>query len=104
VQAALTRDLRDSPPEQADREAFVVASIDRRSKEIRALHTAHQALCALTDSLTRLFLTCTPEPPSEVLDQAKHRSKLRYERFLIAVAQNLASDTRGTMTELVDRA
>jgi len=104
VQAALTRDLRDSPPDHANREAFIVASIDRLSKEIRVLHTAHQALFALTDSLTRLFLTCTPEPPPEVLDQAKRRAKLRYERFLIAVAQNMTSDTRATLTELVDRA
>ena len=71
VQAATTRDIRDSPPDQSDREAFVAASLDRLSKEIRNLHTTQQALFAAVDSLTRLFLTCIPEPPPEALDQAK---------------------------------
>ena len=103
IQAVLTRDLRDSPPDQSDREAFVAASIDRLSKEIRNLHTTQQALFAAVDSLTRLFLTCIPEPPSEVLDQAKRRARLRYERYLVSVAQNMTSDSRATLTELVDR-
>ena len=103
IQAVLTRDLRDSPPDQSDREAFVAASIDRLSKEIRNLHTTQQALFAAVDSLTRLFLTCIPEPPPEALDQAKRKARLRYERYLVSVAQNMASDSRATLTELVDR-
>jgi hypothetical protein len=103
VQAATIRDLRDSPPDQSDREAFVAASLDRLSKEIRNLHTTQQALFAAVDSLTRLFLTCIPEPPPEALDQAKRKARLRYERYLVAVAQNMTSDSRATLTELVDR-
>ena len=34
IQAVLTRDLRDSPPDQSDREAFVAASIDRDRKSV----------------------------------------------------------------------
>jgi len=103
IQAVLTMDLRDSPPDQSDREAFVAASIDRLSKEIRNLHTTQQALFAAVDSLTRLFLTCIPEPPPEALDQAKRKARLRYERYLVSVAQNMTSDSRATLTELVDR-
>ena len=103
IQAVLTRDLRDSPPDQSDREAFVAASIDRLSKEIRNLHTTQQALFAAVDSLTRLFLTCIPEPQPEALDQAKRKARLRYERYLVSVAQNMTSDSRATLTELVDR-
>ena len=103
IQAVLTRDLRDSPPDQSDREAFVAASIDRLSKEIRNLHTTQQALFAAVDSLSRLFLTCIPEPPPEALDQAKRKARLRYERYLVSVAQNMTSDSRATLTELIDR-
>lgn len=103
VQAVVTRDLRDSTSEQADREAFVAASLDRLSKEIRTLHTAQQALFAVVDSLARLFLTCIPEPPPEALDQAKRRARLRYDRFLLSVAQNMTADSRATLTELIDR-
>jgi hypothetical protein len=103
IQAVLTRDLRDSPPDQSDREAFVAASIDRLSKEIRNLHTTQQALFAAVDSLTRLFLTCIPEPPPDALDQAKRKARLRYERYLVSVAQNMKAGSRATLTELVDR-
>ncbi len=103
IQAVLKRDLRDSPPDQSDREAFVAASLDRLSKEVRNLHTTQQALFAAVDSLTRLFLTCIPEPPSEALDQAKRKARLRYERYLVSVAQNMTSDSRATLSELVDR-
>ena len=103
IQAAVTKDLRDSPVEQSDREAFVAASVDRLSKEIRSLHTAQQAVFAAVDSLTRLFLTCIPEPPPDALDQAKRRARLRYDRFLLSVAQNMTSDSRATLTELIDR-
>jgi hypothetical protein len=103
IQTVLTRDLRDSPPDQSDREAFVAASLDRLSKAMRNLHTTQQALFAAVDSLTRLFLTCVPEPPPEALDQAKRKARLRYERYLVSVAQNMTSDSRATLTELVDR-
>ncbi len=103
IQAVLARDLRGSKSDGTDQETFVAASIDRLSKEIRGLHTGQQALFATIDSLTRLFLTCVPEPPAEVLDQAKRRAKLRYDRFLVSVAQNMTADTRVTLNELADR-
>jgi len=102
VQAVVVKDMRDSTSDQADRDAFV-ASLDRLAKEIRTIHTAQQALFAALDSLARLFLTCIPEPPPNVLDQAKRRAKLRYERFLLSVAQNMTSESRATLTELMDR-
>ena len=103
IQAVLARDLRSTQDGDADRDAMIAASIDRLAREIRTLHTAHQALFALTDSLTRLFLTCIPEPSAPALEQAKQRAKLRYQRFLISVAQNMTSDTRATLAELTDR-
>lgn len=103
IRAVLARDLRDQESDRTDGEAFVAASIDRLSKEIRSLHTGQQALFATIDSLTRLFLTCIPEPPADALDQAKRRAKLRYDRFLVSVAQNMTADTRATLGELADR-
>jgi len=102
-QSVLTRDLRGSPDDELNRDAIVAASIDRLSKEIRTLHTAHQALFSLTDSLTRLLLTCIPEPPPQALEQAKRQAKVRYDRFLLSVAQNMTSDTRATLADLTDR-
>ena len=103
IQTVLARDLRGSADNDLDRDAFVAASIDRLSREIRTLHTAHQALFALTDSIARLILTCIPEPLPQALEEAKRRAKLRYDRFLLSVAQNMTSDTRATLAELTDR-
>ena len=103
IQSVLSMDLRTAKDADTDRDACIAASIDRLSREIRTLHTAHQALFAMTDSLTRLFLTCIPEPPSQTLEQAKRQAKLRYSRFLLSVAQNMSSDTRATLADLADR-
>jgi hypothetical protein len=102
IRAVLQEDVRNAISDQENGQLFVAASIDRLSKEVRTLHTAQQALFASLDSLTRLFLTCIPEPPPEALDQAKRRARLRYNKFLLSVAQNMTSDARATMTELMD--
>jgi hypothetical protein len=102
VQAALVSDRKKSP-EETDRDAMIAASMERLSKEVRTVHTAQQALFAAVDSLARLFLTCIPEPPPEALEQAKRRARLRYDKFLLAVAQNMGSDSRATLTELIER-
>ncbi len=101
VQAVITKDLRYSAA--YDREAVVAASVNRLSKDIGVVHTAQQALFAAVDSLTRLFLTCIPEPSPQSLDQAKRKARVRYDRFLLSVAQNMTSDSRATLAELIDR-
>ena len=104
VRAAIASELRLGETALDRTEQNIAASIDRLAKEIRALHTAQQAAFALTDSLARLFLTCVPEPPHEVLDQARRRAKLRYDRFLRSVAQNMTTHSRASLAELSDRA
>lgn len=82
-------------------ETAVATSIDRVAKEMRRLHNANQALFALTDSLVRLFLTCTPEPPADALDATKRRAKLRYQRFMLSVAQNMTGDARSALLDVI---
>ena len=100
VRTILEQDLRKAS-QQDQLESTVAASIDRMAKELRRLHNANQALFALTDSLVRLFLTCTPEPAPESLDATKRRAKLRYDRFLLSVAQNMTGDARATLLEVL---
>ena len=98
--ALLEHDTRQN--QQHDKlETAVASSIDRVAKEMRRLHNANQALFALTDSLVRLFLTCTPEPPADVLDATKRRAKLRYERFMLSVAQNMTGDARAALLDVL---
>ena len=103
--AAYVRDLIEkdsrSTSESERLEASVAASIDRMAKEVRRLHSSNQALFALTDSLVRLFLTCTPEPSPEALDATKRRAKLRYDRFMLSVAQNMTGDSRSVLLDVL---
>ena len=103
LQALITRDVRESETDLADRQAYA-ASLDRLAREIRTVHTTQQAVFAAVDSLTRLFLTCIPEPAPNMLDQAKRLARMRYDRFLLSVAQNMTSESLATLSELVDDA
>lgn len=100
VRAVIDQDLRLGS-QQDQLEATVAASLDRMAREIRRLHNANQALFALTDSLVRLFLTCTPEPPPESLDATKRRAKLRYDRFMLSVAQNMTGDSKSALLDVL---
>jgi predicted HicB family RNase H-like nuclease len=103
VRMALENEMRHGEPAIAKTERIVSASIDRLARDLRTLQTAQQAVFALTDSLARLFLTCVPEPAAEVLDQAKRRARLRYDRFLKSVAQNMTADSQISLAELRER-
>jgi hypothetical protein len=103
VRIALENEMRHGEPAIAKTERIVSASIDRLARDLRTLQTAQQAVFALTDSLARLFLTCVPEPDPEVLDQAKRRARMRYDRFLKSVAQNMTADSQTSLAELTER-
>jgi hypothetical protein len=103
VRMALENEMRHGEPAIAKTERIVSASIDRVARDLRTLQTAQQAVFALTDSLARLFLTCVPEPAPEVLDQAKRRARMRYDRFLKSVAQNMTADSQTSLAELTER-
>lgn len=89
VRAAIVSELRSGETALDRTEQNIAASVDRVAKELRSLQGAQQSLFSLVDALVRLFLTCVPEPPSEMLDQAKAKARLRYDRFLLSVAQGL---------------
>lgn len=89
VRAAIASELRSGETALDRTEQNISATIDRLTREIRSLQSAQQGLFALTDTLARLFLTCVPEPPPDLLDQAKAKARLRYERFLLSVAQSM---------------
>jgi Arc/MetJ-type ribon-helix-helix transcriptional regulator len=102
IRSALQNELRGGETALDRTARAVAASLDRLSGDVRTLHTTQQAVFAITDSLTRLFLTCVPEPPPETLDQAKRKAKLRYSRFLKSVAQNMTGSSRAAISELTD--
>jgi hypothetical protein len=89
IRAAITSELRSGETALGRTEQNLVATIDRLTEEVRSLQTAQQGLFALTDALVRLFLTCVPEPPQDMLEQSKAKARLRYKQFLLSVAQGM---------------
>src|SRR5262245_35301765 len=103
IRAAVQNELRNGDSALDRTEQKIAASIERLSQDVRVLHTAQQALFALNDSLVKLLLTAIPEPPSEALDQARRRAKLRYERFILSVARSMNTEARDAIKTLTER-
>ena len=103
IRAAIERELagRESGVDAAEQR--IAASLDRMAREIRNLRIGQQALFAFVDVLAKTFLTCVPEPPTDVHDQAVARGKARYDRFLKSVGMAMVGDSQAAMAELLGR-
>jgi hypothetical protein len=84
-------------------EQRIAASLDRIARGIRSLRMGQQALFAFVDVLAKMLLTCVPEPPSDIHDQAVARGKLPYDRFLKSVGLSMVGDSQAAMAELQGR-
>jgi len=56
------------------------------AREMHNLRIGQQALFAFVDVPAKTFLTCVPEPPRDVHDQAVALGKMRYDSFSRALA------------------
>ena len=59
---------------------------------------------SLVNVLAKTFLTCVPEPPRDVHDQAVARGKAGYDRFLKSVGMAMVRESQAAMAELLGRA
>ena len=102
IRAAIERELagRESGVDAAEQR--IAASLDRMAREIRNLRLGQHVSFVFVDALAKTFLTCVPEPPRDVHDQAVARGKARYDRFLKSVGIGMG-DSRAAMTELLGR-
>ena len=96
---AIQKELRHDENAVAEVEERIAPTLNRQAKELRSVHTAQLATFAYVDALTKVLLTYIAEPPNEMLDQAKARAKRRYEKFLVSVAQNMATDAKAMLRE-----
>lgn len=82
-------------------EARLIASMQKIAKEFQALYTLVHVQLALTNSLLQYVLTCTIEPPEEVLPAARARARLRYTKILHLAAQEVATRNKATLEEVL---
>src|SRR5262245_57165963 len=79
IRQALENELRGRGSEYQLNQEPVVASIDRLTTEVFRLVRGQQALFAFLDSLTKVLLTCIPEPNGDAVEPAVAKGKLRYD-------------------------
>jgi len=83
-------------------EARLIASMQKVAKEFQALFTLVHAQFALTNSLLQYVLTCTIEPPEEVLPAARARARLRYAKILRLAGQEVATRNKATLEQVLE--
>ena len=103
IRGAIERELAGRESDVDAAEERIAASLDRMGREIRNLRLGQQALFAFVDVLAKTLLTCVPEPPRDVYDQAVARGKARYDRFLKSVGMGMVGDSEAAMKELLGR-
>jgi Arc/MetJ-type ribon-helix-helix transcriptional regulator len=100
IRQAVQNELGGRDAVGAEVEERIADSLSCLAKELRSVHTTHMATFALVDALVKVVLTCLPEPPAEVAEQARSRAKRRYQKFLVSVAQGMTGESKGALLEL----
>jgi hypothetical protein len=91
----------DNTEAMDDLEARIAATLANVAREVQALFTLVHTQVALTNSLLQYVLTCTAEPPEEVLPAARVRAKLRYAKILRLAGQEVATRNKATLEEVL---
>jgi hypothetical protein len=103
ILAACENELKrdDSTEPTTQLEVRMLASLGKVAKEFQSLYTLAHAQFALTNSLLQYVLTCTIEPPEEVLPAARAQARLRYSKILHVAAQEVATRNKATLEEVL---
>ena len=92
IRAAIEAELK-SRSEGEGMEEQTAASFDRLAKELRRALRGQQAIFALLDAFTKIFLACVPEPPADARAQAISMARERHMRLIKTAGQSLASES-----------
>lgn len=82
-------------------EERVAATLARLADDIRKLANGQQAAIALIDSLSKVILTCVPEPEPAAFTRAMSIARDRYQKFLKSAASSLKGDFMKSLTDII---
>ena len=91
----------DTTEAMDDLEARIAATLVNMAKEVQSLFTLVHTQVALSNSLLQYVLTCTVEPPEDVLPAARAQARLRYAKILRLAAQEVATRNKATLEEVL---
>jgi len=80
-------------------EERIATTLVRLAEEVRKLANGQQAAIALIDSLSKVILTCIPEPEPAAFTRAMSIARDRYQKFLKSAASSLKGDFMKSLTE-----
>lgn len=86
----------------ADLEDRIVATLVNMGREVQSLFSLVHTQVALTNSLLQYVLTCTAEPPEDVLPAARARARLRYAKILRLAGQEVATRNKATLEQVLE--
>ena len=92
IRAAIETELK-SRGESEGTEEQTAASFDRLAKELRHVLRGQQAIFALLDAFTKIFLACVPEPPADARAQSITMARERHMRLIKTAGQSLANQS-----------
>jgi Arc/MetJ-type ribon-helix-helix transcriptional regulator len=82
-------------------EERLAATLTRVSDEVRKLVNGQQAVIALIDSLSKVILTCVPEPEAAAFHRAVAMARDRYQKFLKSAASSMKGDFMKSLTDII---
>jgi Arc/MetJ-type ribon-helix-helix transcriptional regulator len=92
IRAAIETELK-SRGESDGIEEQTAASFDRLAKELRRALRGQQAIFALLDAFTKIFLACVPEPPADARAQSITIARERHMRLIKTAGQSLVNQS-----------
>jgi Arc/MetJ-type ribon-helix-helix transcriptional regulator len=103
IRLALRNEL-DRAESQRRAEALeerLAATLTRVADEVRKLVNGQQAVIALIDSLSKVILTCVPEPEAAAFNRAVAIARDRYQKFLRSAASSMKGDFIKSLTDII---
>jgi len=79
----------------------MAATLSRVADGVQKLANGQQAVIALIDSLSKVILTCVPEPEPATFNRAVAAARDRYQKFLKSAASSMKGDFIKSLTDIV---
>ena len=90
---------QDATTELGAIEARLAATSESLLTRIRGLENAIKLSVNLIDGLTKVVLTCVPEPTGEVLPAARANAKTRYAKLVQTMGAKMTQDLATTVAQ-----
>jgi hypothetical protein len=101
IRYAVSQELAARQDGLTGAEERLAGSVEQVRRDLFRLVRAQQALFAYIDTLAKTLLTCVPEPPAQVREQAVALARERHCRLLKSAGRSMLGDSAAAMQDLM---